>query len=401
MRHLVKLTVTFMALLLLTGCWSRKELNELSIASALGIDKHGDKYTLSVQIVNPSVITTVTGNNGIALPVVTRDITSTETLFAALREVTRIASRKVYASHIQMLVIGEELAREGIAPALDFLSRDHAMRTDFFIIVAKQTTAENILKILTPLDNIPSDHLHSSLIAAEKNWGGTTQINLHDLIYDLLSPGADPVLAALRIKGDTRAGALKSNTARITPAALLSYEGLGAFDNDRLVSWYTPQETKAYNFLKGKIKSVPVSMSCPGGGKATIEIFRSGRKMKGSIVDGQPQASVHIKAEANVADLECERPLSNLAAMKDMEQAAAQNIEAFIKAAIHKSQQLKTDSFGFGDMIYRSRPKQWKKISKEWKSVYFPKLKVDVVANIKIGGTGSVTDSFLPKMKEK
>ncbi len=39
--------------LLLTGCWNRRELNELAIAVGMGIDKHGDQFRVSVQVVDP------------------------------------------------------------------------------------------------------------------------------------------------------------------------------------------------------------------------------------------------------------------------------------------------------------------------------------------------------------
>lgn len=37
--------------LLLSGCWSKRELNELAIVVALGVDKVDDEYELSIQVV--------------------------------------------------------------------------------------------------------------------------------------------------------------------------------------------------------------------------------------------------------------------------------------------------------------------------------------------------------------
>lgn len=39
--------------LLLTGCWNRRELNELAIAVGMGIDKQGDQFRVSLQVVDP------------------------------------------------------------------------------------------------------------------------------------------------------------------------------------------------------------------------------------------------------------------------------------------------------------------------------------------------------------
>lgn len=42
---------------LLTGCWERKELNELAFVLGLGLDKVEDGYMVTMQVVIPSSIT--------------------------------------------------------------------------------------------------------------------------------------------------------------------------------------------------------------------------------------------------------------------------------------------------------------------------------------------------------
>jgi spore germination protein KC len=42
--------------LILTGCWDRRELNEIAITLALGIDKVDDKFQLTAQVVVPSEV---------------------------------------------------------------------------------------------------------------------------------------------------------------------------------------------------------------------------------------------------------------------------------------------------------------------------------------------------------
>lgn len=43
--------------MLLSGCWERKELNELAFVLGLGLDKAEDGYKVSMQVVIPSSIT--------------------------------------------------------------------------------------------------------------------------------------------------------------------------------------------------------------------------------------------------------------------------------------------------------------------------------------------------------
>lgn len=53
-------------MVLLTSCWSKKELTDLAFVSAMGIDKTKDgRYELTFQIINPG---NVAGLQGAAAP---------------------------------------------------------------------------------------------------------------------------------------------------------------------------------------------------------------------------------------------------------------------------------------------------------------------------------------------
>jgi spore germination protein KC len=156
----------------------------LAITVGLGIDKTGDLYTVSAQVVDPSQVAARTSASGLRTPATVYKETSTSIL-EALRKITTIAPRRIYLSHLQMLIIGEEMVRSGIAESLDFVSRGHESRTDFFIAIAKGSNALDILTVLTPLEKIPSNNLFSSLETSAKFWAPTHGIVLDDLLIEL------------------------------------------------------------------------------------------------------------------------------------------------------------------------------------------------------------------------
>lgn len=131
MRKPITMACLFLLLLVvLTGCWNRRELNELAIAVAMGVDKKDNDYLVSIQIVNPGAVAAQRAGTDTA-PVITYSTQGTS-IFEALRRTTTKSPRKIYLSHMQVIVLGKEVAEEGIAKVLDFLSRDHEFRTDFF-----------------------------------------------------------------------------------------------------------------------------------------------------------------------------------------------------------------------------------------------------------------------------
>lgn len=58
-------------LLLTTGCWNGRELNELAITLAIGLDRTMDgQYLVTAQVANPGEVATGKGGGGTSSPVI-------------------------------------------------------------------------------------------------------------------------------------------------------------------------------------------------------------------------------------------------------------------------------------------------------------------------------------------
>ncbi|MEC0092786.1 Ger(x)C family spore germination protein [Paenibacillus macquariensis] len=381
-----------------TGCWSRRELNDLAIAVGLGIDKVGDKYKVSVQVVEPSE---VAGNKSSGVAPVTMYQATANSLLEALRKMTTISPRKIYIAHLRIVVISEALAREGIGDALDFMSRDPEARNDFYVVIAKDAKAIDTLKILTNLERVPAVRLFSSLDTSEKQWAPTMAVKLDKLIADLVSEGRHPVLTGLKVIGDPKIGETKKNVETILSPADLQYSGLAVFRKDKLIGWLSDEEGKAYNFINNNITSTARSVNCPKGGKVTFRVIRSDSKVKGSIRDERPRIDIEVTTEAHVAEVQCSLDLTKPETIKELEKLAERKLIDLIDTTVARVQQdYKVDIFGFGEAIRRSNPKAWKTLKKNWDHT-FANIPVNVKVHYKIQQLGKVSNSFLEEMKEQ
>lgn len=397
-RYGMLFVALFIIIGLLTGCWSRRELNDLAISVGMGFDKKDDQVQVTIQIVNPGEVASKRGGTGMTTPVSTFQATS-QTIFEALRKISKQSPRRVYTSHLRILVISEELAREGITPILDGISRNHEMRTDFYIIVAKGTTAENVLKILTPIEKIPSNKLYTTLELSEKIWAPTVKVRLDTLVSDLQTEGKDPVLTGIEIKGDPRKGNEMSNVDRISPASYLQYSGVAIFKKDKLISWLNNKESKGYNYITDNVKSTIGHITCPKGGILAVEVVRTKTKMRGKVENGKPQIFVDVYLEEDVGEVQCKIDIMDPKSIAELEKAAEKEVQSIMEAAIQKAKKYEVDIFGFGEAIYRADPKYWNKNKSNWKE-QFVDLPVHVKADVKIRRLGTVSDSLLQKTKE-
>lgn len=396
-RKLSALISVLLLLVFLTGCWSRRELNELGIAVGIGVDKADKGYRVTVQIVSPGEI--VAGkSSGNRTPVTVYEATA-DTIFEAIRKITTKSSREVYLAHLRVLIIGEKLAREGMERALDHFSRDHEVRTDYFVIVAKGTTASDVLKVLTPIEKIPANNLYLSLDSSEKLWAPTATITLDELISDFVSEGKNPVLSAVTVVGG-KAGQSQKNIENISPTGYLKYSGLAVFRGGKLIGYLNEKESKVYSYVTDRVQNTVGLASCPNGGKLALEVISSKTKVKGKIVNDQPQILIEIKTEENVGEVECEIDLTKRETIAKLEQLANQKVASIVMTTIKKVQNdYKSDIFGFGEAIHRADPAAWKQLKENWDEV-FPKVDVSVNVHTEIRRIGTVANSFQNERKE-
>ena len=393
-----KCIVTLLVLtLFLSGCWDRRELNELGIAMAIGIDKTENEYVISAQVVVPSEVSmkASTGRSAVTLYTATG-----ETVYEAIRKMTKNAPRKMYPGHLQILVINEDLAKEGIAESLELLSRDWELRSDFYVVVAKDITATEVLNVTTPIENIPANKMFNSLKTSEKNWAGTEGVILDELVTNLISDGKEAVLTGIQVLGNKETGTSKQNVESITPSTRIEYDNLAVFKGDQLVGWLNEEESRGYSDITNTVKKTVTSISCPKEGKIIIDIFRFHSKIVGSINKGEPEVDIKIEAEGNIGEVLCSIDITEPETIDKLEKIYEEEVKEIIHQTIESVQkQYQSDIFGFGEAIHRSNPKEWNEMKEHWDEK-FSDLTVNVHIDMKIRRIGTVNNSFLKKIKD-
>lgn len=398
-RIICLLFIAFIFPLLLTGCWDKKELNELAVATGLAIDKSEDGYQLSIQVVNPDEVSPQANASGVTP--VTVHSEKGETMYETIRKLNLTTSRRIYGSHLRLLVISEEVAKEGIEDALDYLSRDKDFRADFSIVIAKESKAEDILKVQTVTEKIPANELHTLLKTSSEVWGEAVTINFRDLLDMLTIPGRNPVISGIEVEGDLKIGETKANTESTDPPVGFNYIGLGVFHKDKLVGWLSEEDGRGYNYITDKIQNSVIHINCPSGGRMSLELMHSKTKQHAKVdKDDQPKIELNVRIEANIGETDCSIDLASTGDISELEKLFENKITKIIDETIEKVQEeYKTDIFGFGEKIYRTHPKVWKEIGEDWDE-HFANLDVEVNVKVNIKQLGTIENSLKQDMKE-
>lgn len=382
--------------ILLSGCWSSREINTLAIAVCTGIDKTDNGYLITHQVINPKAVALKKNVN--QAPVIVYSAEDKD-IFQAYRKMTTECPRKIYNSHLRMVVLGEEVAKEGIEKILDIYARDHEFRTDFFFAIAKGTTANNVLSILTTLEVIPGVEMYYSLKTSESAWAPTKSIKIVELINDLLADGKNPVITGIEVTQGVSDSNSTNALMKTNAIKRLKYDSLGVFKKDKLVGWLSEDEAKGFNYIIGNVENTVGYSYLNNDVKITFEATKVSSSIKASLKNGKPSIDVEIRVTQNVGAVTGDFDVSKEENKKTLNDISKQKITILCEEALKKTQnELETDIFGFGEAIHRKYPKLWDKLKDNWNNE-FKDIQVNFTVKVETNQLGQITKPFFVKEK--
>ena len=347
---------------------------------AVGLDKATNgQFDYSVQIIKPSAIESrKQGGSSVA----TETISSQgQTVFEAIRNLLSKTDKKLFYGHIQVIVIGEELARQGILNVMDMFVRNIETDKRAHIIIARGTTARNILAAEGEVQDIPAVEITNTLENV-KSLPKIKETKLHEVIKNINSNGNNPVLGVVTTP---------ETTEKLTVAEL-DFTGAAVFNKDKLVGWLNPEETTGFLFIENKIKSGIINVNNPFDtrAKVAIEIIRSSTKKDVRFINGEPVIYIEVKQEGNMVDQQGEGDLTAPDKIKILENETAQVIKNEIYHVISLAQgEFQSDIFGLGDIVHKKNLKYWREVENNWNGE-FSDLSVEVKVDSRIRRSGLI-----------
>ncbi|HBW35230.1 Ger(x)C family spore germination protein [Desulfosporosinus sp. BICA1-9] len=376
-RLLICMTIILL-LSMLTGCWNRRELGTLSVVQAVGIDRtEDDQISLTLQILKPGEVKKE-AKGGKSVFIVT---TKGKTIFDAIRNAAIQLGRKGFWGQTKVVIIGEEEAKVGIAPLLDMYFRDHEVREQMYMFVARGKAAD-VIEAEHEQERIPSkaiENLAKATFATSK----VPKINLLDLMKTLVSKTSDPIIPGIKTIEQKEDGEVKK---------LLKLDETAIFQEDKLKGWFDHKETRGLLWILGKVKSGIVVVQSPQDEtkKVGLEIIRASSKLKPEITDGKLMVTVEVKEEGNLGEQMSQVDLTKPDTFKELEEKQAAVIEEEINTALSKAQAWGVDIFKFGEAFHRKFPKEWPELEENWDEE-FKKIEVNVIVDAKLRRLGIST----------
>ncbi|WP_052702860.1 Ger(x)C family spore germination protein [Paenibacillus beijingensis] len=397
-RNKMLLIVVCLGLMQLSGCWNSRELNTLAIVSALGIDQGaGDnQYRLSFQVINPSTVssgqTGGTGGNRAPVTIVTETGNS---LFEIIRKASVKAPRRLFFAHTRIIVFGEAAARRGVKQQLDYLTRNNEMRLTPQLFIARGTSAESILRTVTPIEKIPANTVRGEIKMAERTWSEVAKTDIDDAIESFQGEGSEPTIPGIETIGDSKNSDKIDSAQQTDPKSNTALKGLAMFKEGKMVRWLDGPDARGTLWLKNKIRATAVALDCERikNGLA-VEIIRSKTKLKADIKHGQPSFQIDVEVMSHVREVQCQLDISDPKVLEQLNTRLEDKIKAELHAALNAALEQKSDIFGFGELIGRKYPKQWATMKNDWDD-RFAKSEFNIHVTVSTRESGMQIQPFL------
>lgn len=384
MKKFILIITTLFITVTLTGCGGYEELNNLSIVTAVAFDKVDDEYELSFLIANSPKAQTSAKEGEAKTTVYTG---TGKTIAEASKDIEQIVPKQIYLGHINVVVISEDIAEDGFLKIADWLLRNPQTRKKFYLLQAKDVSAKNILKIVSPLESFPSQSIATLIESNSETKSIATSITYSNFIGQILEKGYDPVLPSITIEGNVKKGSNEKNLETTEPESYLVLGPLAIYKGDKLEGFSTEKESWAINVLKNEAKEVNYNVKYQN---QDISIETSSLKSSIKIID-ENNIEITISGIGDIYNINNEIDIQNYKEINKIEKAWSKSLKNDLSKVVKKVQnKYKSDIFGFGNLIYKNNPKTWEKLEKEWNSKYFPNLNVKIKTDLKITATGSL-----------
>ncbi len=387
-------------LLFISGCYDAKEPNEIAYVVALGVDK-GEKqgvYEYTIQFAKTTQISGGSSEEGGKEGSNIVDVINVKapTIYSGINIANQVVSKTFTLAHTKLIVVSEEIAREGVRDIFDTFGRNSDIRPNIYMSVAKGK-AKDYLEAVKPVAEV-NPVTYYRLIYESEHGGYVAKTILKDFYFHIDSKDIENILPLAAVneenkkkeesskeedgeekqqsskeesgeekqQGSSQEGQEKAAVNEsgfdylmkeymagdmdVEKKNASEVMGMAVFKNDKMVGIMDNIESLIYNIIKGKFnisyisfynkdnKNVPITISTEQARKPKISV---------NIDEESPKIKIKVFLQGQLMSEAIDSPIEGRdeEIEKEIERATKKEIMGFLNKI---SREYKSDIIGFG-----------------------------------------------------
>lgn len=346
------------------------DIQKTAVILAAGIDRSGEGYELTAQISVPKGGEKAGGTASVELS------GKGETVADCLMMMYADSGWIPKFDFCSLVLLGEEAAREGAMPALNYFLHNEYMSDNCAVAVAEGSAGE-MLKKTSAIDDTPSLAIHKLFSGAAEKTGAAVKNTLREFAVGTLGVSKSSFMPFIRTLphesgtgssggsgssdgpgGTGQSGSDGSGGEKDAPV-LFRAEETALFREGKLTGLLSAEETLAFNLVRGKVKAGILTVEGEDGEPVSLSIKRGGGSAKLGNED-VPRAKLSVRLKVLVSDRTEEDFMAgsetNVATDED-ERRAEELISSYISSLWETCKGSGCDLFLLARELYRKDPK--------------------------------------------
>lgn len=326
----------------------KDDISNRAVVQGVGIDINDDgTYTVTLEVINTE---NYSNADGTAKPVMNVRTLTGKTVSSAIKSAYSIDGKTPVLSQNRVIIIGKGLAEKGIMASLDFFIRD-AENYPTVQVATVEEKAADFFKNASGETTVVSRNIESILLTSDEDTT-VSSITLCELVNRFKSAGASfymPIISTHKEKD--------------SPEVVST--GTAVFKDGKLVCDLNEDETSALNFLCNNARKGAVDFSFDGV-SAAVSIIKSNIKRQVNYISENPQFSVNIKIEADIAEIDSDTGYNSAEnQVNTIKACAEEKIKSDIEALCRKLYlEEKADAAGLSRLVYIYYPEKFREQEK-------------------------------------
>lgn len=361
--RIVKLIFCLVVMLSLTGCWDKKEFNQMAVVQTMAVDKQGEEYKVTLQLITPKA-----GAKGITADDLWIISGQGDSVSAALAQADLSTPRRIYLEQMNLILLGEGVLSDDLVGGYRYLTHSHYLRRNNYVLAIKGE-AGKILEAKPTLGKIDIFYLTNLIKDQERKVKNSVTL-INDCLLANHSVSSALFIPAVILEKEEK----------------ITFNGGALLKNNQLVEWVEQSWVDGYYWICGQIKQAPLTLKnvWEQGDMLVLETERSSCRL--SLKNEEPLTlKLEIEAKMDMVD---NRGIHNVADEKSLVQSlneaelkAEEKIVEIVTKSLREAQSLNCDVFNIGQWLYAFYPQIT--ATRDWQN-NFTDVEFDIEAEVTI-----------------
>lgn len=338
----IKIIFLIIITLFISGC-SYKELNDLAIASALGIDYENNEYIISAQVMELKK----KENEDLSTALIYSG--KGKSISEALRNISLKYPNSLYLGHLELIILGKGEIEHGINNSLDYFIRTSDARNDALVLISTKNSA---YEIINPNEEKKEEFPVKDIVTTIKNSkeknGLVIETNYEELIKNYLEHGISQTLT--QIENITT----ENNEYKDT---VLS--NIGVFDNYHYKGELDKKSAIAYNLINNNFNDISIDITYDKK-LVSVSLISPKSKLDLKLKNDKISVDINVNIEEGILNINDKNNLLEKKFLSEIEDKTKKEIEKYINNLINFNKEHDTDLLGLKNIIYKKHNKEYK-----------------------------------------